>query len=178
MSLCTALLVPASSPASEAAAESARRCMGADRGPNQATIHFLRASMLCLVNRVRDHYRLRSLQFNPELRSSATGHSNDMVADDYFSHFGPQGSTPSGRLARSGYLARVANFRIGENIGGGVGRLGSPLTVFRAWMHSPPHRANILDRDFREFGVGVARGFPLGRSSDAATYTLDLGSRP
>lgn len=134
--------------------------------------------MLCLVNRVRDHDGMRQLEFNQELRSSATGHSNDMVADDYFSHYGPEGSTPSGRLARSGYLARAINYQIGENIGGGVGRFGSPLAVFRAWMHSPPHRANILDRDFREFGVGVARGFPLGGGSDAATYTLDLGARP
>lgn len=133
--------------------------------------------MLCLVNRVRDHYGLRSLRFNPELRSSATGHSNDMVADDYFSHYGPQGSTPSGRLARSGYLASVDTYRIGENIGGGGGRRGSPLAVFRAWMHSPPHRANILDRGFREFGVGVARGFPHGGGTRAATYTLDLGAR-
>ena len=145
--------------------------------PRRSTLHFLRSSMLCLVNRVRDHYGLRSLRFNPELRSSATGHSNDMVADDYFSHYGPQGSTPSGRLARSGYLASVDTYRIGENIGGGGGRRGSPLAVFRAWMHSPPHRANILDRGFREFGVGVARGFPHGGGTRAATYTLDLGAR-
>jgi uncharacterized protein YkwD len=133
--------------------------------------------MLCLVNRIREHYGLRALEFNPELRSSATGHSNDMVAEDYFSHYGPGGSTPSARLARSGYLARVSTYLIGENIGGGIGSFGSPFAVFRAWMQSPPHRANILDREFREFGVGVARGFPHKAKGDAATYTLDLGMR-
>jgi uncharacterized protein YkwD len=44
-------------------------------------------------------------------------------------------------------------------------------------MHSPPHRANILDPGFRDAGVGVARGFPLGGGGAAATYTVDFGAR-
>lgn len=134
--------------------------------------------MLCLVNRVREHYGLRPLRYNADLRRSAMGHSKDMVANRYFSHYGLNGSTVDGRVARSGYLAQASGFFIGENIGGGAGRrFGSPIAVFRLWMHSPPHRANILDREFRDFGVGVARGYPGGGGSDAATYTLDFGMR-
>ncbi len=141
-------------------------------------MHSLRSSILCLVNRARERFGLKPLHANADLRRSATGHSNDMVADHYLSHYGPNGSTPSGRVARSGYLVRANAYVIGENIGGGRGRrFGSPLAVFRAWMHSPPHRANILDREFHNFGVGVARGFPDAGGADAATYTLDLGFR-
>jgi len=153
-------------------------CPEADRAPREASLHFLRSSMLCLVNRARRHYGLQPLHYNTDLRDSATRHSNDMVAGDYFAHDGSGGSTVGDRVWRSGYLARVNIYFIGENIGGGLGpRFGSPLAVYRDWMHSAGHRANILDREFHDFGVGVARGYPYAGGANAATYTLDLGMR-
>jgi uncharacterized protein YkwD len=164
--------------ASGAEAEAKPRCIGADEAPKQATLHYLRSSMLCLVNRVRLHYGLDALHYNPQLRSSATGHSRDMVVHRYFAHDGPSGSTIGTRVASAGYLARVSTYFVGENIGGGAGqRAGSAMAVFRTWMQSPPHRANILDSGFHDFGVGVARGYPGGGGSAAATYTLDFGTR-
>ena len=178
LALTAALLLAFPLGADRALAQPQPRCAEAGRAPSETTLHFLRSSVLCLVNRAREHYGLASLQFNPDLRDSATGHSNDMVANHYFSHDAPNGSTFGGRVARSGYLARVNTYFIGENIGGGKGRsFGSPLAVYRAWMHSPPHRANILDSEFHDFGVGVARGFPYGGGADAVTYTLDFGMR-
>jgi uncharacterized protein YkwD len=154
------------------------RCAQAGEAPGEATLHYMRSSMLCLINRVRERYGLEPLDYNVDLRRSATGHSNDMVAHDYFSHYGPDGSTLGGRVARAGYLARVNTYFIGENIGGGKGpAAGSPIAVFRSWMHSPPHRANILDPSFHDFGVGVSRGYPYGGGRTSATYTLDLGMR-
>jgi uncharacterized protein YkwD len=153
-------------------------CGAAWQAPRQATLNDLRSSMLCLVNRVREHYGIGSLEENTPLRHSATGHSNDMVEHDYFSHDGPAGSTVGSRVTKAGYLARVNIYFIGENIGGGIGRrLGSPFAVFHSWMQSPPHRANILDPEFHDAGVGVARGYPAGGGVKAATYTLDLGMR-
>jgi uncharacterized protein YkwD len=154
------------------------QCAGANVAPDQASLHFLRSSVLCLVNRVRKHYGLPRLRYNPDLRRSATAHSNDMVTNGYFSHFGPGGSTPSDRIIRAGYLTRARSYFLGEDLAGGGGRrYGSPLSIFRAWMHSPPHRANILDPRFDDSGVGVARGFPLGGGPDSATYTIDFGTR-
>lgn len=153
------------------------QCAGANVAPAQATLHFLRSSVICLVNRAREHYGLPQLRYNPKLRRSATGHSNDMVTNGYFSHFGPRGSTPSGRITKAGYLARARSYFLGEDLAGGSGRDGSPLGVFRAWMDSPPHRANVLDPRFADVGVGVARGFPLGGGPNSATYTIDFGAR-
>jgi uncharacterized protein YkwD len=176
--LLATLLVASTLPAARAGAESDSACKQAGEAPRQATLNDLRSSMLCLVNRVREHYGLLALQENIPLERSATGHSNDMVQHGYFSHDGPAGSTLGSRVAQTGYLARVNAYFIGENIGGGIGRrLGSPLAIFRAWMKSPPHRANILDPEFHDAGVGVARGYPAGGGVAAATYTLDLGMR-
>jgi uncharacterized protein YkwD len=172
------LLTAAALCTSPASAQTQVRCARAGEAPEQATLHYLRSSILCLVNRARQHYGLGSLRYNPELRRSATGHSNDMVEYHYFSHDGPGGSTLGSRVASVGYLARVNAYFVGENIGGGLGKGGgSPIAVFRSWMHSPPHRANILDPEFHDFGVGVSRGYPEGGGNHAATYTLDLGMR-
>lgn len=159
-------------------ARSQARCAHTGRAPEGATLGYLRASMLCLINRARESFGIAPLHFNRDLSRSATGHSNDMVRHRYFSHYGSGGSTLAGRVGRAGYLGGTGFYFVGENIGGGPGRrFGSPIQVFRSWMHSPPHRANILDREFRDFGVGVARGYPFGGGLTAATYTLDLGTR-
>jgi len=149
------------------------RCGDIFQSPAGATDHQLRTSVLCLVNRARERHGIRRLEFNIALRRSASGHSLSMVRSGSFSHYGPSGSTPTIRVTHAGYLAHVRSYRIAENIAAGEGRqFGSPMAIVAMWMHSPPHRANILDRGLRDFGVGVARS---GR--DAATYTLVFGSR-
>jgi uncharacterized protein YkwD len=100
-----------------------------------------------------------------------------MVHHHYFAHAGPGGPVDR-RISRTGYLHRARAFTVGENIGGGHGRrFGSPMAVFKGWMHSPPHRANILDPAFRDVGVGVSRGYPMGAHAGSATYTVDFGAR-
>jgi uncharacterized protein YkwD len=172
--LAGAALGASSPPAADAAGAPA--CGSATAAPSQLTLHQMRSSELCLINRVRAHYQLHPLVFNSDLRDSATGHSDSMVIHRYFAHEGPGGSVNS-RISRAGYLASAHAFTIGENIGTGGGRTGSPMAIFEDWMHSPPHRANILDSEYRDAGVGVARGYPFGGDRPAATYTVDFGAR-
>jgi uncharacterized protein YkwD len=174
--LAAALLIAALVSATGAAASPAA-CGHSTAAPRHLTLHQMRTSELCLINRVRVHHGLHPLAFNGELRDSATGHSDSMVTHHYFAHEGPGGSMDS-RITRTGYLHHAGAFTVGENIGGGHGRRhGSPMAVFEEWMHSPPHRANILDPGFRDAGVGVARGYPMGDAAGSATYTVDFGAR-
>jgi uncharacterized protein YkwD len=153
-----------------------RPCGNAKAAPSALSLAEMRGAEFCLMNRVRVHYHLVPLEFNADLRDSATGHSDSMVRLGYFAHEGPGGSIDS-RIARAGYLYQAQRFSIGENIAAGGGHDGSPWTIFVDWMHSPPHRANILDPSYRDAGVGVARGYPFGAGGAAATYTVDFGSR-
>lgn len=166
MSLLTA---PAVGAASASCGESAA-------APRQLSLHEMRTSVLCLLNQIRSHNSLHPLTYNQALRTSASAHSVSMVVHGYFAHEGPGGSMDN-RISRAGYLARAGSFALGEDIGGGGGLLGSPKAVVVDWMHSPPHRENILDPHFRDVGVGVARGFPYGGGGWAATYTVDFGAR-
>lgn len=50
---------------------------------------------------------------------------------------------------------QVSNYRwVGENVGYGP----DWRTVYRAFMASPGHRANMLDPDYRRIGIGARRG--------------------
>jgi uncharacterized protein YkwD len=151
-------------------------CGDATASPSSLTLHEMRTSVLCLINRARAHYGLHSLAYNADLRTSASAHSVSMVVHGYFAHEGPGGSV-DGRISRAGYRSSAGDFTVGEDIAAGGGRSGSPWAIFEDWMHSPPHRANILDPSFRDAGVGVARGYPFGGVGVAATYTVDLGAR-
>jgi len=174
--LILAIVVLAAGFVPSAGAAAKAPCGDASAAPRQLSLHEMRSSVLCLLNRIRVHYKLHPLAFNKALRMSASAHSVSMVVHGYFGHEGPGGSMDS-RISRAGYLASGGRFVIGEDIGGGDGLLGSPKAVVVDWMHSPPHRRNILDPHFRDAGVGVARGFPYGGADGAATYTVDFGAR-
>ena len=69
------------------------------------------------------------------------------------------------------------SWTVGENLAWGSGTRSTPREIVNAWMKSPGHRANILQRRFREIGIGVVFEAPHGSSSTAATYTTTFGAR-
>jgi uncharacterized protein YkwD len=52
---------------------------------------------------------------------------------------------------------------IGENVGVEAGT--SSRRMFSAYMHSPPHRANILDRDYTVVGIATVSVTRNGRTT-------------
>jgi uncharacterized protein YkwD len=98
-----------------------------------------------------------------------------MVARRYFAHVTPEGRSLVDRVRAAGYLGGSEDWALGEDIGWGTGSASTPASMFRAWMDSPPHRRVILDRTFRELGVGVTPGVPVPAEGDGATFVLDFG---
>lgn len=76
-------------------------------------------------------------------------------------------SEPLSRLARRHSYRMKEQYRVfhssyepcwyrGENVGAVSAEGPRPLRrLFRAWMESAPHRANILEPGFRRVGIGV-----------------------
>jgi uncharacterized protein YkwD len=120
--------------------------------------------VLVLVNQQRSTAGCHALREDTRLDSAAFGHSKDMADNHYFSHVGRYGSTFVDREAAAGYPRNSAG---GENIAEGY---PTATAVMNAWMHSPGHRANILDCSFKAIGLGVAHD-----SSGAAYWTQDFG---
>lgn len=133
--------------------------------------------LLDLINGARAHYGLPALRLQPPLILAARAHSREMLKDNYFSHRSITGLSPATRLVRSGYsLSGYRSWVVGENIGLGLGVLGTPQAIFAAWMHSPAHRANILSRRFRDVGLGEVSGTFDG-CRGVLMYTVDFGER-
>ncbi|MFY9825379.1 MAG: CAP domain-containing protein [Thermoanaerobaculia bacterium] len=111
----------------------------------------VRSEMLAAVNAERKRHGAPPLTANARLDQAAQRHAADMLARNYFSHGSPEGRTVSERAKDAGYDWRA----IGENIAEGQTSIAE---VMKTWMNSPGHRHNILDRDFRELGAGLALG--------------------
>ena len=148
-------------------------CSASHATVRRATIRRARHATACLLNRVRARHGLPPLRLDAQLSRAARLHSRDMVRRRYFAHDSLNGTSPFSRMRATHYVPRNASWWLGENIGWGSGSLGEPIALVRAWMHSPPHRANILSRHFRDVGVGIALGAPVG--GGGATYTTDFG---
>ena len=153
------------------------QCPYATLQPTTANVARVRAATLCLVNRERAEHGEHPLHWNIHLVRAAQSHTESMAFGDYFEHVGPGGSTPLSRMRRDGYIySSRLGFEVGENIGWGSLWLGTPRAVVAAWMASPGHRANILDRRFRDTGIGVSphtNGLAHGQSG--GIYTQDFG---
>jgi uncharacterized protein YkwD len=185
LALCSALLLlvlPASASAAKDGgkrkARSAQQCANTDVAPAAGSVAVVRAAVLCLHNRERAERGLPLLREHAKLRQAAEGHSDDMVAGSYFSHDAPDGDDMVDRILRTGYARGAGGWSLGENIGYGTGDLATAAQIHRAWMRSPGHRANILRRQFREIGIGIALGAPVdAHGQTGATYTADFGLR-
>ena len=73
-----------------------------------------------------------------------------MACNDFFSHYGSDGSSPFDRMAWSGFSYTAA----AENIYAGGGSYNSPQQAFNGWMNSPGHRTNMLNPTYTHIGVG------------------------
>jgi uncharacterized protein YkwD len=109
----------------------------------------LRAQVVADVNAERASRGLPALRMNADLVQAAQGHACDNAKRQTYTHVSSDGSQLQHRLRRAGYAFALAN----ENTG--MGFVSSQRAV-NWWMNSPHHRDNILMRQTREIGVGIA----------------------
>ncbi len=107
--------------------------------------------MLDLVNKERSKAGANPLKLNDKLDLAADEHTLDQATNNKMSHTGSNGSKFDDRIKGDGYLFSFA----AENVA--VGQK-DPIQVMESWMNSPGHRANILNPNLTEMGVGVAAG--------------------
>ncbi len=129
-------------------------------------------TMRCLGNYARERLGMGSLGEAGDLDRSARDKSGDILRCDSFSHYAC-GRDFTYWMERVGYTSANC-WRAGENIAWGTGDLGSPSEIFRAWMHSPEHRENILGH-YSQIGIGLEVGGLEGHS-DVHVWTQHFGS--
>jgi uncharacterized protein YkwD len=147
-------------------------CDNANVNPNDMSLDHAKDSTICLLNDIRRGHGLRPFQLNGKLSRASQRHTNAMTAHHFFAH-----GDFVGRIRSARYLKGARGWTVGENIAWGSWDYATPASIVKGWMHSPPHRANILNGRFREIGIGVSRGAPVGGQDRAATYGTDFGAR-
>ncbi|MDY0404612.1 CAP domain-containing protein [Virgibacillus sp. 179-BFC.A HS] len=103
--------------------------------------------VVALTNKERKKYDLKPLRMDKDLNQVARIKSEDMRQRHYFDHTSPT----YGSLAQFYDSLLVRGYTYGENIAKGY---VSPEDVVQAWMNSPGHRENILNRNYTHIGVG------------------------
>jgi uncharacterized protein YkwD len=100
---------------------------------------------------------LVNLQYNSTLATIASIRVQDMFSQQYFEHNSPTGDNASKEAAKNGY----SYITIGENIA--LGNFGGTTGLITAWMDSPGHRANILNKNYTEIGTYASEGTYKGQ---------------
>lgn len=116
----------------------------------------IEAEIFTLVNQERAKAGLTPFSHETAMRNVARLHSIDMAAKNYFAHNSPDGKTPADRLkaASIGFSAWAENIRWVSAPRTGVAN-DIMYEAGTGWMNSPGHRANILNPNLTQLGVGV-----------------------
>lgn len=133
------------------------------------------------INQQRAQVGLPLLALHPLLNLAAQNHVNDMVANYNYSHTGSDGSNVKQRVQWTGYGSNWAS----EN----WVSVSSPELAIQWWMNSTVHRANILNGNWHEYGIGVGRHpdngeiifvavFAAGQNGDAAQVVMPPEPQP
>jgi uncharacterized protein YkwD len=125
------------------------------------------ATLVDLTNAARASARVPVLRANSRLMQAAQLHARQMARLGRLDHVLPRADypRPEDRLkkARYAWQAWAENVALGQR---------DPDQVVRSWMKSRPHRANILNREVTEIGVGYAR------DAKGQVYWVQLFARP
>jgi uncharacterized protein YkwD len=121
-----------------------------------------------LTNAARAANSVPAFRRDARLDKAAVLFSKYMGDAGFLDHVGPDGVTVQQRIVAQGYRP----ITWGENIAFGP---PTPKAVVDGWMNSPAHRANILNPNFKEIGIGVA--FVKGQVFMTQDFGTVRGSR-
>jgi uncharacterized protein YkwD len=106
----------------------------------------------------------RSLVWNSSLELASKIHSEDMAANNFFSHTSSSTGTLRERIHGTGYQFEEA----GENLAAGQTTIAQAVND---WLKSPSHCVNLLNADFLDMGAACKKN----TNSNYKTYwTLEM----
>lgn len=111
-----------------------------------------------------EHSASEPLEMNEELRCAARLHSLDMVENDFFAHYNPDGQGPAERAQQAGYESN----QVSENIA--AGNSDAEATVNQWFNSDEDHCRNMLNPSHEVMGVGMVEV----DSSDGPTECVDF----
>jgi hypothetical protein len=121
------------------------------------------------TNQERANAGLAPLSLDSRLSAAAYDKANDMIADNYWAHYSPDGASPWTFISASGYDYSSA----GENL---AKDFTTSSGVIAGWMASPAHKVNLLKSTYVDVGYAIVNGTLLG--SDTTIIVAMYGTPP
>ena len=124
------------------------------------------------MNAVRTSRGLKPMAVKSPLRKAATQHASNMARFGYFEHSWSNGSPFGSWIKRYWPGPGYRSWSAGENL---YWRSPAPTAaqVVKAWLNSPPHRKNLLNRSWRAVGVGAVTTLdPFGAYAGVGNATI------
>ncbi len=159
--------------------EGVQKATPASATSSRVQLSALESQLLGKINLTRGRRGLRPLRLSARLTAAANQHSASMAAKGYFSHDSANGGSFFKRIASFYTYHGYSNWSAGENILWSSPDIDSGGAL-RLWMNSPEHRANLLNRSWREIGLSAvhAANAPGVYGGDEVTIvTADFGFR-
>jgi uncharacterized protein YkwD len=169
-----AMAIAARPGAGAAAAAGVDACPAAGEPAAHRSVKQLQRSIRCLINQERSSRDLDPLTRDGDLQQVGLEHSDVMVETDCLAHQCAGEEELETRLREAGYFDGAEMWQFAENTGCAV----SAEAMVANWMATKFHRVNILERRFREIGVGAVQGRIKDRCERGyATFAVVLGWR-
>jgi uncharacterized protein YkwD len=138
---------------------------------DNATLSTMEMAMVTALNADRVAHGLVAVRVDPRLMAIARARSDDMVANDYFSHTQPDGRNVFDILTAD----HITWYNAGEIIAWNNYPMDSTVNAAnRQWLDSPGHYAIIVGSDYNYIGVGLA----IDPSTGVKIWTADYIKGP
>jgi uncharacterized protein YkwD len=145
--------------------------------PTAATGAQATAALVCDINVIRARRGLRPLHARDTLAGAAQAFAQDLAAQRALSHISLDGRSATDRIFATGYFDGAASWLVLENVAWANDAYSTPLATATGWMQSTPHRANLLDPQADEVGIGIAPGQMDGVVTTGFFYVADFAAR-
>lgn len=103
------------------------------------------------TNQERQRLGLPKLVLNEELNQAALAKAQDMFNDQYWAHVAPDGKQAWDFIKETNYAYKYA----GENL---ARDFNTSQEVVEAWIASPSHYENLINKDFTQMGLAIVNG--------------------
>jgi len=113
------------------------------------------------INVVRRAHGRGRLTLTAQLTRAGEAHARELAIAGYFSHDWSDGTPFRSWIRRFYPVAGARTWSAGENLEWSVQDL-TPQQAVELWLESPAHRSILLDRRWRQVGLGVIRATGAG----------------
>lgn len=124
-----------------------------------------------LTNQEREKNNLPPLAFNDCLSQAAHKKAEDMFSKNYWAHFSPTGTTPWDFMIDTGCKYEYAGENLAKNFLFSDG-------VITAWMNSPTHKENIVNKNYTQVGYAIVNGVLNGEETTLVVQMFDKPINP